>query len=349
MTSNRKPGIRADCLLAISKHSTTLQALAGQRIAITGGTGFLGSWIAETVLTLNDEFKLNIRLDVLASNATGWAKQYPHLGAMSGISIRNQDVRAPFELSQDVSYVIHAAGIPDGRVHSSDPLRVFQTTVIGASNALEAASKLPNLNRFVNVSSGLVYGSGKIAGALDEDTFFPDAAGQVSSVYSDSKRSSESLCAVYRSQMRIPTVTIRPFTFVGPYQDLHRPWALNNFLRDALSSREIRVHGDGDNRRSYLYGSDAACWTLGAMLKGSVGRAYNVGSEYPISLKELAEKIAQLAQQRPSIRFRTVPAHQLKHSDFFPSTTRSRAELGVCETVDISEALERTIAWYATN
>jgi dTDP-glucose 4,6-dehydratase len=145
--------------------------------------------------------------------------------------------------------------------------------------------------------------------------------------------------------MRIPVVTIRPFTFVGPYQDLNRPWAVNNFLRDALGSREIRVHGDGENRRSYLYGSDAACWTLVALLKGGVGRAYNVGSEHVVSLKDVAGQIANLVQRRPSILYRTMPAQQLRSSDFVPCINKAIVELGVGESVNLAEALKKTIAW----
>jgi nucleoside-diphosphate-sugar epimerase len=338
--------IRDDCLAAVAAHIPLFRELAGRRLAITGGTGFLGTWLAETIAALNDEHKLEIRVDVLAPNAVGWASRHAHLGARTDLLPRNQDVRSSFEFGGDVSHVIHAAGIPDGRVHSSDPLRVFQTCVAGIGNSLDAASKLSGIGRVLNVSSGLVYGGQAGSEGFTEDSFGPLQVGQVSHIYAESKRAAESLCAAYRSQFRMPVVTVRPFTFVGPYQELNRPWALNNFLRDALGNREIRVHGDGGTRRSYMYGSDAACWTLAALLGGTPGRAYNLGSKDKISIKQLAEKISRQMERQPAVLYRTLPAAQLKQADFFPSTMRSEQELGVQETVGISAALAKTIAWH---
>lgn len=346
MSNASDAAIREDCLAAIAPHVPVLRELAGRRLAITGGSGFLGSWLAETVTALNDEHKMDIRLDVLAYRASAWAADYEHLGGRPDVSTRDQDVRSSFEFASDVSFVVHAAGIPDGRVHSSDPLRVFQTCVTGIGNVLDAASKLSNMAGLLNVSSGLIYGGQAGPGGFTEDTFGGLDIGQVSHVYAESKRAAESLCAAYRSQFRIPIVTTRPFTFVGPYQKLNRPWALNNFLRDALGGREIRVHGDGETRRSYMYGSDAACWVLVALVKGTPGRAYNLGSKGVMSIRQLAEEISLQVERRPAVLFRTLPAAQLRQSDFFPSTDRAMQELKVQETVGISSALAKTIAWH---
>ncbi len=249
-------------------------------------------------------------------------------------------------LPPDTRYVIHAAGIPDGRMHSSDPLRVFQTGVVGAENVLQAASKLPNIARLLNVSSGLVYGGEAGPTGFVEDVFGALEVGQVSNIYAESKRAAESLFAIYRSQFRMPVVTVRPFTFIGPFQDLHRPWALNNFLRDALGGTEIRVHGSGETKRSYLYGSDAACWTLVAMVEGENGGAYNLGSEQAVSLKQLAELVAGLVPRRPGIRFRTLPEHQRRQADFFPSIVRATSQLGVRQTRSLEDSIRNTLVWY---
>jgi nucleoside-diphosphate-sugar epimerase len=346
VNANHTAAIRDDCLSSVSAHIQVLRELAGKRLAITGATGFLGTWLVETVAVLNDEHKMGIRLDLLAPDAKGWAVRYPHLGGRVEVTARNQDVRSSFEFASDVDYIIHAAGIPDGRVHSSDPLRVFQSCVSGVGNSLEAASKLSRIAGFLNVSSGLVYGGRAGIEGFTEEAFGALDAGQVSHVYAESKRAAETLGAVYRTQFRMPIVTARPFTFVGPFQELSRPWALNNFLRDALGGREIRVHGDGETRRSYMYGSDAACWALSALISGVPGRAYNLGSKDAISIRQLAEQISRQTERQPAILYRTLPATQLKQADFFPSTQRSTRELGVRETVDLPAALGKTIAWH---
>ena len=78
--------------------------------------------------------------------------------------------------------------------------------------------------------------------------------------------------------MRLPIVTVRPFAFLGPYQLLDRPWAANNFIRDSLLGGPIRIQGDGQSVRSYMYPADMALWLLTIFPRGSVGSVYNVGS-----------------------------------------------------------------------
>jgi nucleoside-diphosphate-sugar epimerase len=229
MTNGRYTEIREDCLLACAPQPEVRIALGLKHIAITGGTGFLGTWIAETITALNDEYRLGITLDLYARNVNDWAQKYPHLSKRNDIRLQAQDVRSPFEFARNTNFVVHAAGIPNNRVHSSDPLRVHQTTVSGINNALGAASQLDNLIRFVNVSSCLVSGQPSRHGPLAETDYFPMPCGQLHSVYAEAKRAAENLAAIYRSQFRLPISTVRPFTFAGPYQELDRPWALNNF------------------------------------------------------------------------------------------------------------------------
>lgn len=338
--------IRGDCLAAAAPRLPALRALGGQRLAVTGGSGFLGTWIAELVTALNDEFQLRIKLDIISPSASTWLARHERFRERLDVRAHDQDVRSPFEFAPDVCHVIHAAGVPDGRMHSSDPLRVFQTTVLGTENALLAASRLPTLARFLNVSSGLVYGGDPGPAGFTEESFGPVEVGQVSNIYAEAKRAAESLCAIYRSQLRLPVVTVRPFTFIGPFQDLQRPWALNNFLLDALSRREIRVHGDGNARRSFLYGSDAASWALVALVEGRAGHSYNLGSAGVVTLGQLAEEVAMQVSPRSTVRYRTLPNEQLRQKDFFPSIEKITNTLGVEMTVDLPAAVAKTIAWH---
>ncbi len=186
------------------------------------------------VAALNDVYGLNIALDLMARDVNEWATKYPHLASRSDITLRGQDVRNSFELPKRTTLVIHAAGIPNNRVHSSDPLRVYQTTVDGINNTLDAAAKLDGLRRFVNVSSCLVAGTPTRPGPLRETDYFPIPAGALHSVYIDAKRAAESLAAIYRSQFRLPISTVRLFTLSGAYQELDRPWAMNSFFHDVL-------------------------------------------------------------------------------------------------------------------
>lgn len=341
--------IRQDCLLACAGQPDVRTRLGFQHIAVTGGTGFLGTWIAEMVAALNDEYRLGITLDLYARNVNDWGRKYPHLSARSDVQLKSQDVRSPFEFARSTNFVVHAAGIPNNRVHSSDPLRVHQTTVLGVNNALDAGSQLDNLSRFLNVSSCLVNGVPNRAGALSESEYFPIPAGQLHTVYVEAKRAAESLAAIYRSQFRMPVSTIRPFTFAGPYQELDRPWAINSFLRDVLTGSDIRIHGDGNARRSYLYGSDAAWWTLAALVKGEDGAIYNVGSPSVVSHLELVELIAQKVPPKPHVALNTSPLKVgPKNDDLFPDLSYSHRNLGVTQTCSLENTIEKTWRWFSS-
>ncbi len=347
MPSNRFTDIRQDCLVATAGQSAVYSKLGFQHIAVTGGTGFLGTWIAETVAALNDEHRLGITLDLFARNIHDWTQQHPHLATRSDIRLRSQDVRSPFELARNTNFVVHAAGIPNNRVHASDPLRVQQTTLLGLNNTLDAATQLDSLSRFLNVSSCLVSGTPKRPGALTESDFFPLPCGQLHAVYAEAKRAAENLAAIYRSQFRMPVSTIRPFTFAGPYQALDRPWALNNFLRDILTGSDVRMHGDGSARRSYLYGSDAAWWTLAALVNGADGAAYNIGSPTPVTHLELVQLIGEKVSPRPRVVLNTMPAKQGVQDDLFPDTSFTQKSLGVVQTCSLEQTVDKAWRWFS--
>lgn len=339
--------LRQDCLNACVHQPDVRSKLSLKHIAVTGGTGFLGTWIAEMIASLNDEYDLRISLDIYARSTAEWEKKWPHLSSRPDIRLYSQDVRSPFQFQPDTNFVIHAAGIPNNRVHASDPLRVMQTTIEGIKNALDAASQMDNLSRFINVSSGLVSGVPNRPGALSETDYFAIPSGHLHLVYKDAKRSAESIAAIYRSQLRMPVSTIRPFTFTGPYQSLDRPWAINSFLGDALMGRDIRIHGDGSTRRSYLYGSDAAFWTLAALANGADGEVYNVGSSEAISHIELAQLISKNISKKPGIVLNTAPSKQVQHDELYPSVTYTQCALGVMQTCTLEQAIDKTWRWFS--
>jgi nucleoside-diphosphate-sugar epimerase len=347
MLIDRFSEIRQDCLQACVAQPEVRSKLGFQHIAVTGGTGFLGTWIAEMVAALNDEHRLGITLDLYARNVNDWAQKYPHLSQRGDIRLKSQDVRSPFEFARNTNFVVHAAGIPNNRVHSSDPLRVQQTTILGLNNALDAATQLDNLSRFLNVSSCLVSGTPNRPGALTETDYFPIPCGQLHTVYVEAKRAAENLAAIYRSQFRMPVSTIRPFTFAGPYQELDRPWALNTFLRDVLTGNDIRIHGDGNARRSYLYGSDAAWWTLAALVNGTDGATYNVGSPTVVTHLELVKLIGERVSPKARVVLNTAPSKQGRQDDLFPNVTATQKSLGVTETCSLEQTIDKTWRWYS--
>ncbi len=323
-----------------------LSDLRGDCLLVTGGTGFVGTWMAEMVAYLNDFHGFEMQLILASDHAYEFANRAPHLANRSDVSLLEQDARAMQELPSQVNWIVHAAGTPDNRIHSSDPLRTFQVIVQGTNAVLAGATRLPNLKRFLNLSSGLVYGAQPLTlDAMPETFCGTHSANLVAGLYAEAKRAAETLCAAYRTQHRLSIVNARPFAFVGPYQLLNRPWAINNFIRDAILGVPIRIMGDGETVRSYMYPSDMTWWFLHILVRGENGQNYNVGSSHGVTLNELAEKIASNVAKSPKIMLKTAGDAHLRRSRFIPDTSLAENNLKLSIQVDLTTALSRTISW----
>jgi nucleoside-diphosphate-sugar epimerase len=339
--------IRQDCLASLALQPDLPQQLTEHRIAVIGGTGFIGTWLAETVAALNDNLGARVRADLLGRSADAWSAANPHLAGRDDLQVHSVDVRSSFELPRDVTLVLFAAGVADPRVHASDPLRVQETALHGLSHALAASARLEQLQRFVNLSSGLVAGTVSNEQGLKESDAGALDFTRVHNVYAESRRAAENLVSLYASQYRIPVSTARAFTFLGPYQPLDAPWAANNFLRDALSGNDIRLHGDGATRRSYLYGSDAAAWLLKILIDGQDGEVYNVGGGQPVSHADVARLVAERTTPTPQLAYKSQPAAGGRRHDFFPDLRQVRDRLGLQQAFEAEAAIARAMQWHA--
>ena len=194
------------------------------------------------------------------------------------------------------------------------------------------------------MSSGQVYGRQSSAGAaITEDTIGEIPVNAITSVYPGAKRYAETLCSAYWSSRKLPIVTARPFAFIGPYQLLDKPWAINNFIRDALTDNAIRILSDGNAVRSYMYPSDMAYWLLRILVDGSSGMAYNLGSPYGITLREVAEKVKEYSGMASEV---VVKGMHEDNSVFVPDQGLVASALGLDVKVDIDQTLKRSMRWF---
>jgi dTDP-glucose 4,6-dehydratase len=348
MTADAQQLIRDDCDEVLSAEVIALLApLRNQHILITGGTGFVGTWLTEMAARLNDAHGFRTRLTLVCRRADRFASKAPHLAARGDVTVVEREVRYLADIAPDVSYVIHGAGTPDNREHASNPLETLHTFIQGTDAVLDAATRLPNLRNFLHLSSGNIYGAQAweveraaedYRGALD--------LGSVASTYVEAKRAAETICAAYRAQHRIPTTTVRPFAFMGPYQHLDRPWAVNNFLHDALRGGPIRILGNGATVRSYMYPSDMAVALLGILVRGRSGAAYNLGSPEPVALYALAQRIQAQFSTLVEIQETASPRHSRARSRFVPDVGLLRRTTGVTAMVNLDAAIRRTVRWH---
>ena len=246
----------------------------------------------------------------------------------------------------DADWVIHAAANPDVRTHASNPLDTASVIVDGTMSVMRMSERLGQLRKLLYLSSGLVCSAQSTAvGGLAENAQGapePDA----SFMYPNAKRFAETICSAARAQSRIPVLVARPFSFIGPYQSLDTPWAQTTFLADALRGKSIRVLGDGQVVRSYLYGSDAAYWFLKILTAGESGDVVNVGSPVSVTLQNLAQNVAKSFEPSPEIMFNTSPRSVGRAVHLLPDTTHAQKQYGLSVFTPLEDAVKLTVQWH---
>ena len=322
------------------------EELRGARVFLTGGTGFFGVWLVESLIRANRALDLDARASVLTRNEAAFLAKNPHLAGAPELSFHRGDVRS-FDFPSSVfTHVISAAAEAGVRLDREPPDQMRDVIVSGTRRTLDFAAAC-GAKRFLFASSGAVYGRQRPDAALvDEDDPGLTAPLAAPSAYAEGKREAERLCVSAAGQGLGATIA-RGFAFAGPGLPLDAGFAIGNFIRDALAGGPIVVEGDGTPVRSYLYAADLAEWLWTILLKGEAGRAYNVGSERSVSIVELAELVRAVVDPSVEILVLQSPGPGTRAERYVPSTRRAREELGLKETVGLEEAIRRTAAWAA--
>ena len=304
--------------------------LDGARLFITGGTGFFGVWLLETLLAA----RADADAVVLTRNAAAFTAKAPHLAER--VTLLEGDVRTFQFPAGEFAFVIHAATEASATLNDERPLEMFDSIVAGTRRVLDFARQA-RTRRLLFVSSGAVYGRQPLDVLhVDEEYGGAPATTDPRSAYGEGKRAAELLCAM----SGIETTIARCFAFVGPHLPLDRHFAIGNFIADALALRTIEIKGDGTPLRSYLYSADLAIWLWTILVRGTPLRPYNVGSEDVVSVAELARMIGK------DVRIAGTPDPSKAPERYVPSTRRAREELGLTQSIGLEDAIARTIDWY---
>jgi dTDP-glucose 4,6-dehydratase len=319
-------------------------ALAGKRLFMTGGTGFIGRWMLKAVADANRRLGLGAEIDVLTRNPASFAALEPELAGAEGFRFLTGDVLTMTAAGERYDYMLHAATDASAELNETDPLRMFDTIVEGTRRALDfaVASKA---NRFFFFSSGAVYGAQpwEMTHVPEDYVGAPDLTTH-RSAYGEGKRAAEMLCTIYARQFGLDIVSARIFALLGPLLSLDIHFAAGNFIRDAIAGRKIVVKGSGKAVRSYLYAADLAAWLWTLLLRAPGGAIYNLGSEEGVSIAELAERTATLLGA-PGFEILGQEDPGWNPGRYVPSTAKIRTELGVTQSVGLDEAIVRTARW----
>jgi UDP-glucuronate decarboxylase len=309
------------------------------QILLTGATGFVGRSLLRYYKSMGEN---SPKVIAISRNPERFWSAYPELKkAAKWISA---DILIPESLPKHLpcTHIIHAAADSITRPESS-VLDHYDQIVLGTRNMLESAIA-SGAKRFLFVSSGAVYGPQPLHIKTISESYcgMPDPLDS-RNVYGVSKRTAEHLCALYAEKYDIDTIVARCFAFVGQDLPLDKHFAIGNFIRDALYRDEITVSGDGKEVRSYLDQSDLAVWLMVLLEKGKSGYPYNVGSDQPITILDLAQLVRDTIS--PKKKVHVSGKHSSTDRDrscYLPDITRAREEFGLKVTVSLPDAIFNT-------
>jgi len=331
----------------LERNRDDFAALRGARLFVTGGTGFVGTWLVESFAWANRRLALGARAELLVRDVARFATAAPHLAADAAISTVAGDVRTFAAPADRYDAILHLATPASAAVNDEEPLVMIDTVVGGMRRVLDlaaASGRVPVLF----TSSGAVYGRQppELVLVAETDRGGPDPL-DARFAYHEAKRLAEQLCAVYAKTRAVAPKIARLFAFVGPHLPLDRHFAVGNFVRDALAGGPIVVGGDGTPVRTYLYAGDMTSWLWRILVRGEPLRAYNVGSCEPMSIAQTARRVAGAAASEPEVIVRGTPVANRPAERYACATDRARTELELAEWTPFDESIRRTLAWAA--
>lgn len=326
------------------------KVLSGARLLISGGSGFLGSYIIGTIDYLNKKYlKKPCKVISVDNFITGKKRSILEEIDPSMLTQIEADVTKPFNVDGPVDFVIHAAGIASPVFYKKYPLETAESAIFGAKNLLELA-KEKKVKSFLFFSSSEIYGD-------PDPNFIPTPEtyhGNVScigprSCYDESKRLGETLCMIYHEKYGVPVKIVRPFNVYGPGMWPDDKRVVPSFLSAALSDKPLHVHDKGNQTRTFCYITDAITGFMKVILSEKGGEVFNIGNDMnEVNMLNLAQTVASVFER--DIEVKTVeypkayPQEEPKRRR--PDLTKARTILGYEPLVELKAGLKRTLKWY---
>ncbi|MFZ1321590.1 MAG: NAD-dependent epimerase/dehydratase family protein [Ignavibacteria bacterium] len=317
--------------------------IKNKKILLTGGAGFIGSTLVSKLVKENEI--------TILDNFSRDSIKYKNITSRN-LSVIEDDV-LNFEALKKIcenfkpQIVIHLAAVAGIDTVIIDPVKTLDVNINGTFNLMKALEKYSNrLERILDFSTSEVLGAYAYKSTEKSQTNFAPV-GEARWTYSISKVAGEHIVHSYFKKFGYPVVTIRPFNIYGPGQV--GEGAIQIFIKNVVNNKDIEIHGDGDQIRSWCYIDDMVngielCITN----KKAIGEVFNIGNpKGTITISSLAEKIVSICKSKSKIIY--TPKNYVDVELRIPSIEKAKDLLGFNPVVDLNEGIKRTYNWYKKN
>jgi UDP-glucuronate decarboxylase len=359
--------VESDLNYIVNGLSEEMIKLSGKRVLITGGAGFLGYYLVQSLVRWNDGIdRTKDRLiDILVYDnfIRGKPSWLSSLESRGAVKLQAHDITDPLpDDIGDVSYIIHAASIASPTYYRKNPIETMDANVNGLRYLLDFFKDRKTEDKFVGgllyFSTSEIYGDPATNAIPTSETY----RGNVSCTgprasYDESKRYGETLCVNFAHQYGLPIRIARPFNNYGPGLKITDGRALPDFCGNVLSNKDIVLLSDGSPTRTFCYVADAVIGYFKVLTKGRNGESYNIGTESPeISVRQLAEMI--IKSSRTVYGYEGQLAFKKSEDKEYltdnpnrrcPIIKKAQTELDYNPKISIEEGLLRSLAWYSDN
>lgn len=304
------------------------------KILVTGGAGFIGSHLVESLLGKGNEVVI---YDTFGRDALKYAHLPKQPKKIVGDVLDGEKLA---DAAVDCDAIIHLAAIAGVSSVVSSPVKVMDVNYLGTRNALAAAK---SVSRFIFFSTSEVYG--QHAENVSETS--PTIQGSVTESrwsYAVSKIAGEHLCHAFFREKGTPVVCVRPFNIYGERQV--GEGGVQKMACKALQNEDVTVNGDGSQTRAWCHVSDLVAG-VNACLENdnAVGKSFNIGNPAAaVSVKELAQKIISLSGSKSKIVFKKIDYPEVYTR--VPVIDFAKKELGFTPKISLEDGLKRTISWF---
>ena len=360
MSRTEAPVFQSDLDEILAGTEALFGAFSGARVLVTGGTGFFGKWIVQSLLAINQKLRSKsvspMEIWIITRSAKIRARQ-PWLDD-TAIKLVEANLSSGLGAVQNLGFfdfVLHAATPTKIELNQGQAKATYESILNGTLNLL-ASLELPSKSRFLYISSGAVYGvqpSGVERISEDAEITSDAKFGEsVPMAYAEGKRASETAVENFSQKTGARFSIARCFSFLGPYMPLDQGFAAGNFTGFMVSKQTLKVRGDGSAIRGYLYPTDLVTWLLHILVRAPNKAVYNVGSDVSLSVLELAkifdgfrEELGMEVSSGSRLDVEGGSTISFSANQYVAQVDKVKRDLSLVQKVPIEQAVGRSLRW----